>query len=180
MGNFNEKKFFEKLSANQFTSSESENYQAMQDQYERWAAKAMEVVNQAFVFDGAFSDKDKTELELLKKSNMISDFEIVGSSLVLDMQNRSILRQKKKIWEGDYKIIIGKFSSFYAIGKNIKAAKYTKSNIHPHVSAAGTPCLASYGQKIAKALSTRKWIVFAGIVGDFLTQYNPKSPYVKL
>ena len=180
LNNFDENKFFGKLSENQFTSKESEQYQAMQEQYERWAAKKMEVINQSFVFDGLFSDKDREELAILKESNMISDYRIVGSSLILDMNDRAIIRNKKKIWVGDYKILIGKFNSFYATGRNIRADGYNRSNIHPHISTAGTPCLASYGQQIAKALSKRKWLVFAGIVSDFLTQYNPKSPYIKL
>lgn len=180
VNSFGASNFFGKLSETQFTSKESEQYQAMQEQYERWAAQKMEIINQSFVFDGLFSDKDKEELAMLKKSKMISDFRIVGSSLILDLKDRAIIQNKKKVWEGDYKILIGKFNSFYAIGRNIRANRYNRSNIHPHISPMGTPCLASYGQQIAKALSMRKWVVFAGIINDFLTQYNPRSPYVHL
>lgn len=178
--NFSDKKFFKRLSETKMTANQSEQFQAMQEQYERWAAKQMEVINQSFVFDGDFSSDDKSNLEILKQTNMITDYQILGSSLVLDLKDKIIKMNKKIVWKGDYKIIIGKFPNFYAVGNNIQTNGKNDMYIHPHISATGTPCLASYGKKIAQALSKRQWIVFAGIVTDFLTQYNPKSPYVHL
>ena len=67
------------------------------------------------------------------------------------------------------------------MGKNIQSSNhYGQANIHPHVNANGRPCLAGYNSMVIESIQNRKWIKFATITSDFLTQYNPQSPFVKI
>ena len=98
------------------------------------------------------------------------------------LNNRAIKHRDREVWKGNYIVLIGKFPNFSVMGKNIIGSSGYRNDtgIHPHVNSTEFPCLASYNVMIIKSLSTRNWVEFALIVSDFLSQYNPGSPYIKL
>ena len=180
---FDQGRFFSTLAKRSYSPKESEMLLKMEEQRNRLEKNfGSSATSELMVFDGEFSKDDKVKLDKLKESGTINDYRIINSSIVFMFDNRIIKHRNSEVWRGDYIILIGKFPSFTVMGKNISGGSTYRNNIgiHPHVNSNGLPCLASYNSMIIKSLSTRNWVEFALIVSDFLSQYNPNSPYIHL
>ena len=180
---FDHTRFFSVLAKRSYSPEESEMLLKMEKQRDRLERNfGSSATSELMVFDGEFSNDDREKLEKLKSSGTINDYHIIKSSIVFMFSNRVIKHKDHQVWKGDYTVLIGKFPNFSVMGKNIVGSSGYRNDvgIHPHVSSTGFPCLASYNSMVIKSLSTRNWIEFTLIVSDFLSQYNPNSPYIKL
>jgi hypothetical protein len=119
-------------------------------------------------------------LDALLQSTTIDGYEIIDTSIVLHFNDRKIKQNGRTAWEGDYIVLCGKFPKFYVMARNVKSSRYNGTSPHPHVNSSGVPCLASYNKMIVEALNNREWMRFATVVSDFLSQYNARSPIVRL
>lgn len=179
---FNHTEFFNVISNRSFTPNESEIMLQMEEQRNRMEKNfGLNVTNESFVFDGEFDNQDKAQLNLLVRSGTIDGYQLVGTSIVLKLSNREIKINNRTAWKGDYLVIVGKFPTFSIMGKNIQGSNYYQDNTtHPHVSSDGLPCLSSYNDLVVRSIQDRQWLVFATTVADFLSQYNPSSPYIRI
>ncbi|MHA2250756.1 MAG: hypothetical protein ACXAD7_10350 [Candidatus Kariarchaeaceae archaeon] len=178
---FDHKRFLLTYQQRQFSPEESERLLRMEAQRDRLEKNFGEAVTNEFeIFDGKFTGEDRSKLDALVRSTTIDDYEIIDSSIVLRFNQREIKMNNRSVWKGDYMILCGKFPKFYVMGKNINSRKYNGTSPHPHVNSGGHPCLNTYNEMIVRALNAREWQQFAVIVSDFLCQYNPSSPIVRL
>ncbi len=178
---FDYKRFLITYEKRQFTPEQSERLLRMETQRDRLEKNFGEQVENEFeIFDGKFTDNDRKELNALLKSTTIDGYEIIESSIVFEFNDRKIMYNGRIAWQGDYLVICGKFPKFYVMGADIKGKGYNGTSPHPHVNSGGVPCLNTYNSIIVQALNNREWLKFATIVSDFLTQYNPRSPIVRL
>ncbi|MCH8906447.1 MAG: hypothetical protein IH840_05090 [Candidatus Heimdallarchaeota archaeon] len=179
---FNHTEFFNVISNRSFTPKESEIMLQMEEQRNRMEKNfGLNVTNESFVFDREFNNQDKAQLNLLVRSGTIDGYQLVGTSIVLKLSNREIRINNRTAWNGDYLVIVGKFPTFSIMGKNIQGSNYYQDNTtHPDVSSDGLPCLSSYNDLLVRSIQDRQWLIFATAVADFLSQYNPSSPYIRI
>ncbi|MHA2091684.1 MAG: hypothetical protein ACW98K_12585 [Candidatus Kariarchaeaceae archaeon] len=180
-GEFNETQFLTTYEQRHFSPEQSERLLRMEAQRDRLEKNFDAQVETEFeIFDGKFTDADRAELDALLQSTTIDGYEIIDTSIVLHFNDRKIKQNGRTAWEGDYIVLCGKFPKFYVMARNVKSSRYNGTSPHPHVNSSGVPCLASYNKMIVEALNNREWMRFATVVSDFLSQYNARSPIVRL